>query len=75
MSWNVPMQRYAWLEQEEGMWHFLTDLFADPGNSTRKWPDKVQALEELREEGWTVVSPYPDNPQKACGYGLMWISN
>ena len=82
MDANLQMHRYAWLEHEEGMWHFLTDLYADPGESTRRWSDKMRALEELRKEGWTVISPYPNDPldtrrplQSTCGYGLMWISN
>jgi hypothetical protein len=75
MGWNSPMQRYAWLEQEEGNWHFLTDLFADPGDSTRRWSDRFRALEELKEEGWSVVSPYPDCHESASGYGLRWIRN
>jgi hypothetical protein len=75
MGWNAPTQRYAWLEHEEGTWHFLTNLFADPGDSTRCWPDRLRALEELREEGWTVVSPYPDSHESARGYGLRWVSN
>ena len=82
MSSNSPLHRYAWLEQEEGMWHFLTDLFADPGESTRRWSDSLMALEELKKEGWTVISPYPGKPPlprqseiKACGYGLIWNNN
>jgi hypothetical protein len=75
MAGNAPTKRYAWLEHEEGVWHFLTNLFADPGESTRRWPDSLRALEELRQEGWTVVSPYPDSHSDACGYGLRWLSN
>ena len=75
MGWNAQMQRYAWLEHEGGTWHFLTDLFADAGNSTRRWPDKTLALAELREEGWTVVSPYPDSSESIGGYGLRRFSN
>jgi hypothetical protein len=82
MDSNAPMHRYAWLEHEEGMWYFLTDLFADPGESNRRWSDKMRALDELRREGWAVISPYPDKspnsrrlPTRTCGYGLMWISN
>jgi hypothetical protein len=81
MDSNMQKQRYAWLEQDEGMWHFLTNLFADPGESTRRWADSRRALEELRIEGWTVISPYPDPPpdsqqprNRACGYGLAWTS-
>ncbi len=82
MDSNLTMHRYGWLEHEEGMWHFLTDLFADPVESTRSWSNKVEALEELRREGWTVISPYPERPLNSrrapdgtCGYGLMWTSN
>jgi hypothetical protein len=60
------------------MWHFLTHLFADPGESTRRWSDKQRALDELMEEGWTVVRPYPEKPptrqqsgDKVSGYGLI----
>lgn len=80
MCVNAPMQRYAWLEHEEGVWHFLTDLFADPGESTRTWPDSLRALEELKKEGWAVISPYPgkslsNSNKSAAGYGLMWVSS
>lgn len=71
MGPDTQTPRYAWLEHEEGMWHFLTDLFSDPGDSTRSWSDSLGALEELRKEGWTVVAPYPDSDQStARGYGL-----
>jgi hypothetical protein len=72
------MNRYAWLEHEGGKWHFLTSLFADPGESTRRWSDKQCALEELMKEGWTVIRPYPEKPSATrqsgnClyGFGLM----
>ena len=71
MAWNDSTRPYAWLEYERGMWHFLTDLFADAGESSRMWSDKLCALEELKQEGWTVISPYP----KAFGYGLTCINN
>jgi hypothetical protein len=77
---STTMHKYAWLEHEGGMWHFLTDLFADPVKSTRRWSDKQLALEELVREGWSIVYPYPEKlpmqPQpseKIFGYGLMWI--
>jgi hypothetical protein len=76
---NLPLHRYAWLELEKGMWHFLTNLFSSTGESTRRWPDRKRALEELTSEGWKVVYPYPGKMAKkqprdrACGYGLMWI--
>jgi hypothetical protein len=73
-------QRYAWLEQEGGMWHLLTNLFANPGEATRRWSNKHNALEELANEGWAIVYPYSEKPpvplsscDHACGYGLMWI--
>jgi hypothetical protein len=76
---HAPIHRYAWLEHERGMWHFLTHLFADPAKSTRRWSDKQLALEELMSEGWSIVYPYPEQPQaktqtpaRVCGYGLMW---
>ena len=67
------MHRYAWLEQEGGTWHFLTSLFADPEESTRRWSDKERALDELTHEGWTVVRPYPERQSGNClyGYGLI----
>jgi hypothetical protein len=72
------MHRYAWLEHEDGEWHFLTSLFADTGESTRKWADERHALDELRDEGWIIVRPYPEKPLTArqsgdclCGYGLV----
>jgi hypothetical protein len=77
---NTTKRRYAWLEKEGNMWHFLTNLFADPTKSTRRWANKQRALEELTKEGWTVLYPYPEqsSPERrvrssACGYGLMWI--
>jgi hypothetical protein len=78
-SINAPKCRYAWLEQDRGIWHLLTNLFADPAKSTRRWSNRQDAIEELENEGWTVLYPYPDTlPKKkgrklACGYGLMWI--
>jgi hypothetical protein len=71
------MDRYAWLELDGGMWHFLTDLYAHPGEATRQWPDPQSAFTELLDEGWSVVRPYPDRSsahsgdvQKVYGYGL-----
>jgi hypothetical protein len=76
----VPSQRYAWLEHEGGLWHFLTNLFEDPGKSLRSWTDEQHALEDLEREGWVVVYPYNEHlsmnrtsGDRACGYGLMWI--
>lgn len=77
---NPPDQKYAWLEHEGGVWHFLTNLFDDPGKSMRKWTDEQRALQELENEGWIVVYPYKEQipmnqkyGERACGYGLMWI--
>ena len=77
---ETPNQRYAWLEHEEGAWCFLTNLFADPGKSVRKWMDEKSALQELENEGWIVVYPYNEqlpvdrkSRERACGYGLMYI--
>jgi hypothetical protein len=80
----LPMHRYAWLEHDGGLWHFLTDLFADPRDSNRRWSDQQRALDELLEEGWTVIRPYPGRPatkqtpqDKIHGYGLMrtiWVN-
>ncbi len=78
MDSSTPLHQYAWLENDEGIWHFLTDLLAHPGESTRSWTDRHRAIEDLRKEGWTVISPYPETTsfsqnsnEKACGYGLM----
>lgn len=74
--------RYAWLEHEKGNWHFLTGLFADILESTRRWPTRQRALDELTNEGWIVVGSYPENPSmprqscgEALGYGLMWTGH
>lgn len=71
------MRRYAWLELDKGMWHLLTHLDADAGESTRQWTDEQRALEDLTEEGWTIVRPYPemlpiwqDQGERLVGYGL-----
>lgn len=79
-NYTAASRRYAWLEKEGNMWHFLTNLFADPATSTRRWTNKQRALEELTREGWTVLYPYPEQSShretargSACGYGLMWI--
>ena len=82
-SGMVAMHRYAWLEHEGGLWHFLTDLFADPRKSNRRWSDQQRALDELMEEGWTVVRPYrrlateQASGNRIHGYGLMrtiWVN-
>lgn len=72
------LNRYAWLEQEDGLWHFLTSPFANPAESTRKWLDEMEALDELEHEGWKIVSPYPEQFPKETGgspkgYGLKRI--
>lgn len=80
MVQDARIQKYAWLEHEGGVWCFLTNLFANPGKSIRKWTDEKIALQELENEGWVVVYPYNEqipehrnSSEKACGYGLMWI--
>lgn len=73
---ETPMHRFAWLELDEGMWHLLTHLAAEPAASTRRWSDRQHALTELMEEGWTVVRPYPQEltmkgtGESVFGYGL-----
>ena len=68
--------QYAWLEHDNGMWHFIARLFADTAHSTRRWFDEQCALDELTEEGWTIVHSYPYVPtdQRSMngvyGYGL-----
>ena len=52
------MSQYAWLELDEGRWHFLTNLLAEPEDATRRWSDCQQALAELQSEGWIIVRPY-----------------
>jgi hypothetical protein len=75
------MRRYAWLENEGGLWHFLTDLYADPRDSDRRWFDQQHALDELLKEGWRVVRPYSGRPateqisgDRIHGYGLTRIT-
>jgi hypothetical protein len=82
VSCDAPASRYAWLEHEQGMWHLLTDLFAYPEDSTRRWSDSQHALDELIKEGWTIVSSYPEDStvvrpscDGAWGYGLMWVGH
>jgi hypothetical protein len=75
-----PLQRYAWLEWESDLWHFLASPFENPAESTRKWHDKQEALDELESEGWRVVRPYPEEiHSEKCtgciGYGLQRIIN
>jgi hypothetical protein len=79
---DTSVVKYAWLEHEKGMWHLLTDLFAAPEDSTRKWPDRQHAIDELTQEGWSIVSAYPESlsiPRSAgngtCGYGLIWVGH
>jgi hypothetical protein len=79
-SCSQTQHRYAWLEYEDGLWHFLTGLFADPSESTRRWCDRQHALDVLAHEGWTVIRAYPeqhsiDRNSDNClhGYGLMRI--
>jgi hypothetical protein len=79
---NTVVTRYAWLEHDKGVWHFLPDLFADPAESTRRWSNKKCALDELMKEGWTIVGSYPEaysTPGPACGgargYGLMRVGH
>ena len=74
--------RYAWLEHEEGIWHFLTNLLADPMDSKRRWSSRQHALEELTKEGWIVVGIYPENSSVSRpdgggsrGYGLMQVGH
>ncbi len=82
LSNNMMMGQYAWLEHKEGIWHFLTDLFAGPEESTRRWSNRQHAINELTREGWTIVGSYPESPSAprpdcggSCGYGLMRIGH
>jgi hypothetical protein len=75
---SQAQHRYAWLEYEDGTWHFLTSLFADPSESTRRWHDRQCALDVLSDEGWTIIRAYPEqfsmnrNSDNCLhGYGLM----
>ena len=56
---EAQMQRYAWLEYDNSMWHLLADLSADPEESARRWLDRQDALSELRAEGWIMISRHP----------------
>jgi hypothetical protein len=74
--------RYAWLEHEEGSWHFLTSLFDEPTRATRRWGNRQRALNELTKEGWVIVGAYPElasmpSPDGggARGYGLMQVGH
>jgi len=68
------MRRYAWLEHNGNGWHFLTNLAADPAESTRRWSNGRNAILELTEEGWTVIRSYPRafemNATGDCPYGV-----
>jgi hypothetical protein len=79
---STVVNQYAWLEYEKGTWHFLTSLFADPGESTRRWSNKQHAFNQLIKEGWTIIGSYPENPSNprpACGgsrgYGLVRVGH
>jgi hypothetical protein len=56
---EAQMQRYAWLEYDNSMWHLLADLSADPEESARRWLDRQDALSELMAEGWIMISRHP----------------
>jgi hypothetical protein len=82
MCSTMPKRQFAWLEYECGMWYFITDLFAEPQESSRQWNDKQCALDELTKEGWTIVHPYPgknstlnNSTNIVCGYGLVLEPN
>ena len=77
-SQSQVRHRYAWLEYEDGHWHFLTGLFEDPSESMRRWSNHQCALDELIHEGWTVIRAYPSHlsinknlDNLPAGYGLM----
>lgn len=69
--------QYAWLELVGGTWHLVKDLCASPCDSDRLWPDSGSALDDLIEEGWSVVRPYSAQPSSGeddpviSGYGLV----
>jgi hypothetical protein len=73
---KAPMHRFAWLEFDGEVWHFLTRLDAHPATSARRWSDKERALMELMDEGWAVVRAYPrylppdGSGEEVQGYGL-----
>ena len=67
--------KYAWLENEAGVWCFLTSPFADPVDARRRWKNEHKALVELEEEGWQIIHAYPRDPEmkpdsSIDGYGL-----
>jgi hypothetical protein len=53
------MSQHAWLELDGGMWRLVTHTRSKPTETSRKWADKKSALQELRDEGWTITGPYP----------------
>ncbi len=71
------MYQYAWLEFDEGKWHFHTNLYDFSTESTKCWPNRHLALTELRDEGWRIVRAYPggqriedEDGESVDGYGL-----
>jgi hypothetical protein len=59
--------QHGWLDCDEDIWILNTDI---PNDVERKWTDEAQALTELTEEGWTVIDPYPFEPEIFYGYVL-----
>ena len=67
------IMQYAWLDYDEGACILITNISND---KTRKWTDEDPALKELREEGWTISGPYPDEPSEVFyGYVLNRVVN
>ena len=50
------MIQHAWLDHAFGVWHLVTENGDD---AVRFWGDKSTALEELTEEGWLSIGPFP----------------
>jgi hypothetical protein len=72
------MPQLAWLEFNDGRWHLIADVRADPSPENRIWSNEDGALAELKEEGWIVSGCYPNElsdklglGDKFHGYGLM----
>ncbi len=66
--------QFAWLDLFGGRWLLLNGNLKYPA---RSWKDEKTALEELREEGWTITGPQrkyfrgKKSSRKNYGYAMM----
>ena len=67
----MPMNRYAWLEFTDGMWHFITNLFEDPGNATRRWLKRQSAMEELKQTRLMTLDEAQAKAAEALGHDVV----